>query len=1078
MSGRTFSTYAGLIVPFAFLDADHRSAGISSLTEATPEPGTPEPDASNVGAMTCYAAGEQTSTAYDLQLVRGGLPVAGSATFQWKTSTASAYQGQDWPTYLHEAIYLGPTGAQIGHWPDAIRLTDGTVLVVHVVEDGFGYKELRAYRIAEDSTVTGATAGSETVILTQDPAADEYFGALGLADFFSGGLVPSVVYLPDLDRVVVYLQVEYVGADILQLVAFSSADDGVTWSLWSGDCLRQPQTTTDRTYSGLAVRRIGDALLMFQCFSISGPDYFVEQWASIDGGISFDLIETVNTDQHRPRAADSEDGRDFYLWTRDISDGIGYVRRFGSPYQLLSETAAVAWATGATGTGTAAYSAGYVDEQGVIWTLAIDGTAQEIWAAYSEDQGATWHAAGYNPFATGTGSDTFEFIAACPRNGGALVLTSLVDAGWDTGAREKLIACQCGGWTTQTLPALASGDDYQHTGRLGMGAPFYGSWEYGADTATWIPLDAPADMGWTAAGTATESNTQTIGSEPYRQIATSAAARSYAWAPTLDFTDGVIFEIDCQITSGGSASTYVARITGDDGASTYTLLLYVGPSAVSVYDAEATATLFSAAIAGTTRRRYRLVARKDSVSLHYLTDTAGASWVTVGAAAPTGTGGTTTAEIQWGLLATETTTIRVWFVGFTCHVGPRDVEGLTHGAVDVLGAPCSARPTYISAGLRVAFSDGPGAPGDAWSLAPAYLYSADYATPSPVPSRSVRWRTTADETASVLGWLTDGPVFLPPVIAGVLYGPITSATLQGRDSSNAWVTLLTWDFTDGLTQGYQAALIGSTSGGMLQPGDATGSRYFARNELAGGHVILDSGTAYTITSNTEGWFDSTATVRCMITVSGWDDTESDTGTVQICPPGCLAVNSKIDTTETYSAFRLSISSAKTATGDYRVKVIAGELHVFSTQYAHGRVISVDPRNVSAEAASGAVFVEAPSALVRTVRFAWTDPYDASRPYADTEEWVLLDSDVGSEAVGLVGAEHLSLQGLLAELQGAYKPIVYVSGLPFDPDGFSTTDPEYFLYGRLVSAIESPRTWGSEQADEVVTVSEIAIREEI
>ena len=87
--------------------------------------------------------------------------------------------------------------------------------------------------------------------------------------------------------------------------------------------------------------------------------------------------------------------------------------------------------------------------------------------------------------------------------------------------------------------------------------------------------------------------------------------------------------------------------------------------------------------------------------------------------------------------------------------------------------------------------------------------------------------------------------------------------------------------------------------------------------------------------------------------------------------------------------------------------------------------------------------------------------------------------VGSKPAALDGETPLLLRDLVAYLDGAHTPIVYLPSIAkATPEITQTTSIDAALYGRIVSDVRIETVQGEELSDEIARVATVKIEEEI
>lgn len=1113
----TSDGHVGLGVPWSIIAASSYSASLSTISSRSPIPGVPVPD-QDTDAL-CVAEGDwetppSAGTGYTFRVQQGGHVGPAGATFGWRDSSESAtsLRGHSWPTYARRMwAGLARTNETAGE-SDQVLLPSGRTVIVQGVRNASAYNEIRA-GWAEDDAITGATAGTEINILSDDAADAAYQGwSIVAAQGY-----PAVAYWEEEGRVLCAVRYLFASASLGQVAIFESADEGATWSLRTARALIAPfLTSSHNTYGRLTFRRCGGSWLLIDTYS-DGTDWTQAHYAGTSPD-AFTLLETAiltdgstYTEIRELTAAGDGDGL-VLLGAAYDTGGAAYVDvlaiRLGSAWQPISEgertSITTAWA--AAGTPIAGrYPGAALDPDGTLWGAFLSPDRAWIYLTYSLDRGENWNAAGYHPLETDTAASMQYLSVGLYRGGLLMVFAGDTGASWadHNTARGWILAC--GHWDNDPLPYLpANITNGSFQGRAGFGQRYSTTWTWGvADTnrLSWFP---PVNITTPSVPAALTGAAPTYGvpdgQDPYLDFA-DAGAGSYAdWAPTAITydTNGIIVEVDCVLQAAGTsilADNRIMQVRLPNAAGTARMEVSVRVSAtqVQLYDELAGAVITTLTLAGTTRRTYRLcMSYISSIKLAFRYKEPSAQvWSEY--TGTTTTGGAAAAErIRFGAVTTNGQTMRIYKAEFLGTIGPKGLHDPSRAisASFILGRPCSPRALHIYGGLRLAWRSGPLHPGHTWTLGASAEYPPELVGPRDYPSQSDRWQSASDGVTQEWVWLADsGRLWRPPGVLfflAVLYADgIQTLTLAGRDSAGAYQTLITGNLSAGsATLSYTAPTTGAATGGTLRP-NTTGNvagRPWRENELAGGWLLVAATShAYRITGNSPGLWGPSSNLKPTIYVADWDSTEASTGTITVYPPGSFHASGEQNPGIGYDRFRLQITSnANTVDGRYALKVAIGSIFVAGKRYSFGRTPSVEPVARGVETAGGRSFYDPNQPLRRFARFSWADPYGTADYHTYTAAGgpdTLLLAQGGTYPASFVNSTHRELEGVLRLLGGPGRCLLYLPRVLAQLTSWSTTDPDRWLYGRIISALTTPRPYGDESVREEVLVSELTIREE-
>lgn len=1097
----------GLGVAWSVLDEAHRSVTLSSLSSLSAIPAPPVPDQETDALLVALNEWDAPGSAYTVRVQQGGHVGPASATWAWKDATEAdtSYRGHAWPNYARRCWCANGRTGETGGSSDMVTLPSGRVVIVHGVIESGASREIRGLWI-ESEAIGGGTAGSEIMILTEDPAHAKYEGwritsALGY---------PTVAYWEEQNRLICAVRYLFAAASLGQVALFESTDEGATWTLRNPRALREPWVDTLRgSYGNLILRRVGGSWMLLDEYVLSATTVpTIAQYA----GTTPDHLQLL---EEGPLAGDDFDS---VIEIQVASDGNGAVLvgvaydtggpsredvrswRIGSAWMPLSEAQVVAITDSVGGSVAGFYPCAAFDPDGTLWAAYLDEERDRMYLAYSLDRGDTWLTAGYDPLETDAAAP-MNNLSMTTYRGGMLVGVRADNGGsWHEDIQNRGLFWAFGGWDNDPLPYVPTNNGSQ--GRIGYGARYSSGFTWGVDDnncLSWFPpvlITTPTPSG--ALTGAAPTLIFPDGDEPYLVFADAGAGSYVTWTPTsIPYTTGVIVETDFKVDAIGTSVLADNRImdvrlpdVGGGGANTIHVSVRVDATQVVLYNEHAGAALSTIAIAGTTQRKYRLAVANTRVSLSYK---APGDQVWTRVTATTTTAASVAVErIRAGAVTTNGQSLRFYSFEFVGQVGPQGTHDPTRAisAAYILGRPASPSGVPVYLGYQLAWRRGPLHPGHTWTTTSTAKFPPALVGPRDYPSPSDQWRSSTDnvqfdyvwEPAGGQLWRPPGSVYFMLVWADGLEG----LTLAGRDSTGTYQTLITATPGSGLsTLRYSAPVTGGVTGGSLRP-DSTGNaadRAFREGELIGGWVrIATSGAAYRIIGNTPGFWGPSGSYKPTIYVEDWDGAEPDAGVFSIIPPVSLHVVPEMNPATGYDRFRLRLpATANTVEGGYRVKAVIGSVFIPGRPYSYGRTPSVEPVARGVETAGGRSFYDPEQPIRRFARFAWTDPYGTPGLHnfsASTGPNALLLASAGTQAVALVDQAHRDLEGVLRLQGGPGRTLVYLPRVEPQLTAWMSSDPDRWLYGRIVNALTTPRPHGDEGAHEEVTVSEIVFQEEV
>ena len=1063
----------------------------SAYTEDGAQPGLAVPeDTSSTWRPQVSAA---QSVELELLTVRGGYAGREGAEVLYRLATDTDdadYRGWQEPN-LVTGWSAGVSYTQgMNTWGGSLTwdnvcscVTRDGVIVIAAVDDSAGTGQVWQYHCRTGAWVVGQTFSANA------PGLD---GAIG------------IVYDPDEDRVILYS-----GSSLsagVRRSAFVSHDAGLTFEPYA------------RGFSGaisggdlgayrIAARPNGGEWLMFAVSLTTGATATGVQVASSDRGATWEVVGS---------AADHGDQDAFWpVWTGS-SFLVAYTNASDQPCVRLLASARAAFADAAEvvvdDSRTARVVVPVVDADGVVYLYATEfstpNTTENLAVYRSLDGGLTFERYYADVISGGSTSQWYEWggaQAAC----GAVFLVG-VGVG-NTNTDGSIAVLRLGGWSQVAAGAgglvvlIGDTDPFDHLWRVGWG----GTW---ADTSiegrVYIPIGRPDEHGWTDHSGSGSTGTSLTSSAADALLQTIAAGSAREWRYVATETGtSVMFEAEVFGVAARTRAVALAAGVGDvhatvrlsDVSSHYTVIVHVCNDGIALQDANGGATIASVALTigaaspsyplTWTRVRVQLVAGR--VDWWYAQGTGDLAEVwTQGAGGTVSDGGAppTLSRVVWGVAALGAlNTVRWRMVGVAFNgEWQHSVEafaeyekGYTSGVRGhTLGKPIPGRatpyplPELTADDDAIGFVSATGGPtylGEVVSLPVAYTYPVGAVHPSQSPSPRDRWRqgiaAGTDEVKLVydLGapqWYGDALALL------VCRGRPAQWVLETDDGSTGWTTQGTLDLTLGSSLTFTR-----TGYVVVANGGTTVSRYLRENELAGGY-LTSGGIGAEILSSSAGWWGGSNRQQVRITLADVGDFPASGSDLSIvCPNGLLIVYPTSAVIRQYVRIRAAASAA-CPDSLYGAGILAV-----------GRVIGIgaDPawswsaerrlnlrRTRSSDGVSGAREL---GPIARRLSYAWPD-YQDTRILREAADWVATSSGL---PIG-TGEDSAALGEVLSAIASGEDPVVVVPRLP-TTSGTTLLDPQTFLYGRLgIDSLQVTGRYGTEGADETVTVSAIAVDE--
>lgn len=1019
--------YPGLLVP------DQRVTlweAESSYDEASPIPGVPVPQ-QDTGLVLKTSGEQDDGEDLVIRTLRGGFPGPDGATFTWlyDSDDSDEHRGWDPPSIITgwtHLIWTDGTAAVIAtRNPHVITLQDGTVVAIY--DD----QKSTEYRVR---------------VQVMDPSAGTWGDPVSVWERNSSDAVyPCLMLLPS-GRIMAYAWVEDDAADLAQVRAWYSDDDGASWAVAQSYCLREPvstETGSDGYYLGRlrATYVNGTVLLMAEVQTKStSPDYndVPIQYASRDLGLTFDQVSQWDGDTGAAFLdVVTLDGTAYVFYISAVT-AMPAFKAITSAYLPLDD---VTEQTPSTSTEVWGYLAGstpehitygdlsaVVDDQGTIYLYGRQlSTASEGVVIRSGDGGDTWEDIGFSSASGGTGtwydqddSSTYVRNFAATASRGRVVM--LHQWGANPGNEDSSMASIfLGGYSMVTMPGYQR--FARETKRVG--------WE-----RTWLPFDIPDACGWSVGGT---GGTITL-TDGYMSLTTSSQVWYYYRNPTIsDTTESIIARATVDVVSGGSTSTDAVSIIirADDGTDAAEVRLRMTTSQIVVYDAGASANLTTIE-PGDSPYEILVALGWDSdgdpevqVWTRVADNAADRAWE-VYHSALTADSATGTSTVQFGHGA-STSSATKWYE-FHYTYGAYAGYGL-HNAYDnpddLTGRPMASSGTVLPEGLMLRAADGAAIRADEWDIDTDHRYPVERIFDA---QPRVPWRSTDTSATELAFQLTDqGDTSTGSDVVGIgLYGTnIPQFVLYGYDDgTSSWVSLGTFKAHEALE-----GLTYTREGDMVRPsGSSTDEPFLELDELAGGYVAdTSNGWSRTIARHNEGKWTSSTTRQPHIILEDVDGTESASGTMALVPRSWVALVHLEGVR--FSGYKIAIPAATGSVpeppqGYWELgAVVVGPVVVFSEDYGWGRVIESTANVELRQERDGTISSRVMGPVARKVELAWTDGEDLSEssdPDGDADPaFAMASADANAEPIVARRDIAYQLEGLLRRLDGPHQPAVYL-----------------------------------------------------
>lgn len=1085
---------SALLVPMRKLDREH-VIETSTFVESNPATNRIEPDEGVTSALAFTPAGNpEDGRDIQLRVQRGGVPSGlNGLALAWRNTSSEDWFGWDsFPLITQYRQVAWSQSTTLGYQnPDVCALPNGTLICAFDEPSATDQRAVKVRRWTPDALAWDAAS---TTVYAESAAN------------VAVSLHPCLLRMPS-GRVLLF-HLYHRGSDT-QVWTWYSDDDGVTWERGQRSALARSWSRTNRVPKVLrAAYGNGEICLVLGYENTTAGDG-VLHYASLDGGNSFAEVE------------DYEDGVGTVLGTAiaytqglfvvifgSAADAGVTVLQAGSAFDLFAELSPNP-DPGADFQALIGDSlAMVVDEQGNLIAFGgrntVTADASET-VAFSPDAGRSWAplhmtagSVAAPQWCRGESLGMMNLSAAYSR--GRIALVGNYGGGTPT---FGIVEAQMGGYTTVTMPersdTVHAALDVTDIAPKRVQVQFSSTWLgfFGALTSfgTWTNADTGAPVYGYSAGY--EAIACGAGDESINDLETAATANYYAViarGSLLQSTGTTRIELRSSRTSGGGnftrarlqISTTGITLTDDLGAGSATATLTAGLRVD-----------FLVTLGG----------RNASAWYRYTDGASNRRWTLVGTLANLTEGaGAPNARVR---RICRPSSIANWHE--LCALLDSD-EVLDEALADGISNPghlygrqaSGVAPLYIDDGVSVRCNAGPGYIAETFTMESRGANPIENAFPGVAPSPQIYAELENDDDVDVRLDLFDNPEdMLNDAIGIYIDGAVYGAELWGDDGSG-FVKLA--DLITSVEVAFER--LGETVT-MPVGGSAVGeSSYHEAHELAGGWVCFDPEGAddtRKIVSNTDGYlFDGLLREkRAVLTLTGIDETEDLTGTMQLVyPRSCHVV--LLNGAREYQSLKVRINptgGGKRSNypappwGKIRLHVLApSSVHFFGQAVARDHVEDRESLATVLEQPSGAKWSRALSGRTRrVVEFSGSSEAVDIAEHRTVQsgqgpDYVKATSTANSEPVASRFDLPLLLSGLLDVVDGPHHPVIWVPryvvggsqelGGAVDVQSWNARRCGGAVYGRLTSTARLESVVGTPHGDQIVRGPRFVLVEEL
>jgi len=1051
MSDTSPNDIRAFLVPVAFQDTDI-DTNLSTFTQAGNTAGDPQPaQASN---LVVRATGTQLEDSNISIVTRRSGHAGAGAAFSWddETTPSTDEYGHDAPVSITGYdIVKAEAGTHTYHInADCLGLSDGSLLVSSK-SNATDLVVAPAKVMVRKRSSTQSSYTVTTVYSQDDPIKSALTGQ---------EIYTAMCLLPDGSILLAFtegvLTVDGTTA-VSQVQTYRSTDDGASFQLLNETALN---TTFDLgtagdtyQYKGLSIAASGGQIVMFieTLYNTAGAVIFqnaVHQYASIDGGATFDLVTPSNK-------INSASFLQIKCGVRQNNFVVSYIANLDEVHYLelphayfsihtaRTATAFIETYSLAVATGTAKELVGgqlalWVDDDDKIYTIIRRNPAADTdHILLRSDDGVSWSLAGGG---VNTNSQIFNLsdstsnatmptnINACAVAGRAVMVCNCIT---DSATGNSLHALFLGGYATVTTPFRAGSKR---------------SYEKMTFTDTYVPFDTPANISrFTVSGTGTETITNGVLNQQTGLLAPNTRTYQSTFVTTL--TGGLIVRAVLDPIQRGSVSgtldgRRIIQIELGDGSKKYQIRVQISTSQFAIYDINGGAQI------GTTksftgRVELFISLTEGKVSCWYISNTVNASARSYAEAVTNGTvsnGGASfsNGSVTWGVdTYSASGIVETDWLEFHVSGGSNTGFQLTGfsnpSSLSLRAYPPAGQYIYTHAGVNITTTDGPAIYADEYNIRAQFEHGVENVFYAQSPSPRVTWRSTGTTQQTISLKRTDNTSRSRTEDNDVLAVHLSNINfsqfkIQGYDLSGATFVDLA-DVDCSISIKYNAA--SSLRSFQANTAQTTGE-YINFNEFAGRPVIVTDGSttvARTIVRHSEGASKYNANNKqAVFFVDGaLPNTGTTSSRIASIIPQNVTVTINLNGSYDYSEYRLLIPTQTVRETYFEVgSFFIGALLVPGQQYSRGRTISIDSGTITQEQPDGTKYARNIRPSRRSIRIAWSDAVDMRLLYGDSatpDYWTASDT-AGAKAVATskdVSDMMLFLKEYLSDLQ----PVVYL-----------------------------------------------------
>lgn len=1059
----------GFLVPYNFTSNDvlEGSVFVSTFTTDKPIADIPTPDRST--GLFLGASG-QTIIDADLQVLTSKAGSASSAEYKVKNNqdSTSVVYGNNPDSLIQGWRNLVPQSVTFEYGQhDIISDDDGGYIVV--------YEAITTTSIRTIRTTSVDASGAESNSIIANIGTKVSFGNEGK---------PCITKLNDDSYIcIVCIEID----DKLDVNVYRSLD-GSSFSLASKFALDEKIDVSSSKYD---IDRVscesmhGQILLVFSAYSNSSGDTnknHLLQYASVDGGGSFkkvttddsvDLfgfhsIQVFKTHNQLCLSYIAETDAIHFMLMPHAFFQAGSLRTAGKYIKINAGGSTNDFATGSDTNMENGWLTGHTNPNGSIVVYAKDVSDNTIVGFYSNDN-RIWFSLLTNAAPTSQPSiffidstDCISQFISCSYYGGSILAHN-----WSTSNHGESVGIMyMGGFTTITTPYRTQAYNYDLN-------PFGRA----QSTFTWLPMILPSSSSrLVASGTGTESlqsdyvqlqvtSSQTDYLLTRNESITPAYAKGIIVNAELivneDDNENVknIIEIQTELSTGDHwkmvCEVYEGRIEVFDKGVGSTSILQQNIDLnqaieilMMIYDGKA--AFYWRYKGFDSLRRFNVGFKDQSLS----TTAAGSTSRTTLIFGIDGSPGSVIAESRYyKMIATD-------------NYGLADMTNISED--DLIGKRFSnLKPQFIKNGIGVFAQRGPSYIGDEWNIKATSNVGIDNVFYDISPSPRVQWNsapvspgTSIPSQRIALELSTTATNFGNDIIGLHLSNlNFKDAILKYWDGAS-WQTLFSFETSSGMKHTYQRQ--GKTIK-QLTP-TILDETYYFHNELKGYIAMCEAGenvSFFNVVSNTEGAFGAGSGKLCSVLLDGEPSFDGDVffipkdATIVVNLNGIVA-----------NRWALEFPSQKTIHNQLRLGgLYLGPLAITGTQYSKGRKISIEGGNIVTTTPDKTRYSKSFSPSQRTIQISWSDGVDISSFYDSNADpdYYKASSSSGALPVSVYQDVPYLLEGVLRELEGSQKPLVYLPSI--------TTNDDTRVYNRrsqhLLSIIDSEINIDSITGEELV-----------